>query len=96
MHSRFELMSAKFYVLTALVRGPKSGMEVQAQIIGDTVGGYVRTPTVYAVLRALVRDGLAECDFVRKEYRLTAEGRRILALETKTLRWMLKEALVEV
>lgn len=94
MHSRFELMNAKFYVMLALAERPMNGVAVQEQIVGDTVGKYVRASTVYAVLRRLVRDGLAECDEgrLRKQYWLIDEGRRILRMEMRTLGWVLKEA----
>ncbi len=89
MSSRMALENANFYILLALAEGPKHGLGIQQQIIGDGVGLYVRSTTIYAAIRVLVRGGLVEAvgdgAGYRKAYRLTERGRRRLELESRTL-----------
>jgi DNA-binding PadR family transcriptional regulator len=102
MRDSFDLINAKFLVLLALAGGPKHGLAIQQQIIGDTVGQYVRTSTVYAVVRALTRDGMVEptgagdavgVSHYRKEYQLTERGRRALKLTAQTMKYAAERAL---
>jgi DNA-binding PadR family transcriptional regulator len=56
MISRVALENVNFYLLLALAEGPKHGLGIQQQIVGDGAGLYVRSTTIYAALRVLVGD----------------------------------------
>jgi DNA-binding PadR family transcriptional regulator len=69
-----------YAILVALSSGEMTGTEVQSQIVGDTVGVYVRDSSIYTVLRRFVEMGWVETK--GKSYLITDEGRRHLKIET--------------
>jgi DNA-binding PadR family transcriptional regulator len=81
------LESTKYFALLALAGGPSHGAEIRQQIIGDTMGVYLRDSTLYSTLRSLLRDGYVEelpaRDRQRRVYRLSEKGRRILEMEAR-------------
>ena len=82
------LESPQYLVLLALADGEKAGSEVQRQIIGDTVGHYLPTNTVYRTLRGLEETGLVSMVIWRtqKIYRMTDKGRHFLDIAAKEKR----------
>ena len=82
------LESAHYLVLLALAGEEMNGLQVQRQIVADTVGVYVPVATVYEVLKSLGRRELVK---VRRSGHITfdeitVEGRRILELAAKDKR----------
>jgi DNA-binding PadR family transcriptional regulator len=74
----------------ALSSGEQTGTEVQSQIVGDTVGVYVRDSSIYTVLRRFVEVGWVETK--GKSYLLTDEGRRHLKIETHAFEALVQHA----
>jgi DNA-binding PadR family transcriptional regulator len=83
-----------FLVLTALAAGAQHGYAIMTDV-GQISGGRVRlrAGTLYAVLNRLAVEGLVEVDReevvdgrLRRYYRLTADGTRVLAAEADRLR----------
>jgi DNA-binding PadR family transcriptional regulator len=54
------LGSTKYFVLLALAAGPNHGAEIREQVIGDTMGVYLRDSTLYSTLRSLLKGGYVE------------------------------------
>jgi len=78
-----ELANANYFILLALAEGPKHGLEIQRQVVGDSLGFYIRTSTLYTGLEGLARTNLIELATEhergrRKTYRLTEQGKRRL------------------
>jgi len=78
-----------FYILTALVDGPRHGYGIVGEV-AELTGGRVdlRVGTLYGVLDRLVADGLVELEReephqgrLRRYFRLTDPGRDELAAE---------------
>ena len=82
------LESPHYLVLLALAEGGKNGLEVQRQIVGDTMGNYVPVTTIYATLKSLCERELAEMSLEswRKVYRITDRGRLMLEIAAKEKR----------
>lgn len=87
------LSEQAFLVLTTLAEEPKHGYAI-VQAVDVLSEGRLRLPvgTLYGVLDRLVADGLAERDReevhqgrLRRYYRLTDDGVRVLAAETERL-----------
>jgi DNA-binding PadR family transcriptional regulator len=88
------LQEPTFLILTALAARPQHGYGIMtdvAQISGGRLK--LRAGTLYAALDRLSNDGLLEIDReeivetrLRRYYRLTPSGRRLLAAETERLR----------
>jgi DNA-binding PadR family transcriptional regulator len=81
--------------MVALSAGEQSGSDIQSQIVGDTVGLYVRASSIYTALDRLEEMGLVESaqkTAQKKSYKLTEEGWRQLALETHTLDSLVRNA----
>jgi DNA-binding PadR family transcriptional regulator len=83
-----------FLILTALAGGPQHGYGIMTDV-GAISSGRVRlrAGTLYAALDRLRGDGLIEVDHedvadgrLRRFYRLSAEGARLLAAEADRLR----------
>jgi DNA-binding PadR family transcriptional regulator len=85
---RTPLESTKYFVLLALAAGPNHGAEIREQVIGDTMGVYLRDSTLYSTLKTLLKDGHVEelpaWDRQRRVCRLSEKGRRALELEART------------
>lgn len=86
-----QLTEPAFFVLTALVDGPRHGYGIVGEV-DELSGGRVelRVGTLYGVLERLVDQGLVELDRdevhqgrLRRYYQLTESGRRALAEEAE-------------
>jgi len=79
------LEPVRFFILLALAKGPMHGLAIQSEIMGDTLGVYIRASTLYDALKGMVRDGLLETEEItyRKTYWLTEKGLRKLQNESK-------------
>jgi DNA-binding PadR family transcriptional regulator len=80
---RHPLTLDSFAVLVALSAGEQIGSEIQSQMIGDGVGLYVRSSSVYAILHRFEEMGLVETR--DSYYKLTDKGWKRLELETRTM-----------
>ena len=69
--------------MVALALGANTPARIQEQIIGDTVGNYVRNSNLYAILHRLERN--REVERQGNTYLLTDRGWHRLTLETRTL-----------
>ena len=87
------MQEATFLILTALASGTQHGYGIISDV-ADISGGRVKllAGTLYTALERLRADGLIEVDReeivdnrLRRYYRLTAEGRRQLAVEAARL-----------
>ncbi len=82
------MVSTKYFLLLALAVGPQHGTAMRKQMLDDTLGYWVRDSSLYDCLKSMLSDGLIEQinvrDPVRKVYRLTDKGERLLALEVRT------------
>ncbi len=80
-----------FFVLTALVDGPRHGWGIVGEVAELSQGRVrLKVGTLYGVLDRLVTDGLVELDReevrqgrLRRYYRLTESGRWSLAAEAE-------------
>lgn len=78
-----------FFILTALVPGPRHGYGIVAEVAEVSQGRVeLKIGTLYGVLDRLVVDGLVELDReepyqgrLRRYYRITGDGRTALAAE---------------
>lgn len=70
----------RYLVLLALAEGNKNGADIQRQIIGDTIGYYLPTNTMYRSLHGLKEIGLVELVIWegQKVYQLTDSGKNFL------------------
>ena len=92
--SRTGLQEPTFLILTALAAGPQHGYGIMtdvAQISGDRVR--LRAGTLYAALDRLCGEGSVDIDReeivegrLRRYYKLTPSGARVLAAEADRLR----------
>ncbi len=83
------LESTKYLVLVALSAGPNYGYAIRGHIIGDTLGVYLRDSLLYAVLEAMVRDGLIEerPGITRRQiFQITDLGKRKLEQESRVFK----------
>ena len=74
---------AKQLIMLALAQGSNHGYTLHDQIVGDTIGSYVRKSSLYRGLAELSVDGLIEPagdagDGTARSYRLTPDGRNVL------------------
>jgi DNA-binding PadR family transcriptional regulator len=92
--SQRPLQEPAFLILTALAAGPKHGYGIMTDV-ADISAGRVRlgAGTLYAALDRLTREHLVEPDReevvdgrLRRYYRLTADGSKVLAAEAERLR----------
>jgi DNA-binding PadR family transcriptional regulator len=65
------------------------GAAIREQIIGDTLGVYLRDSTLYDAFKSLVTLKLITAD-PRKHYHLTDTGRRALELRSRTMQWSVR------
>jgi len=93
MAKRESLREPTLLILTSLAAGPRHGYGV-IQEVAELSGGRVvlRAGTLYGALDRLVEDGFVAPDReevkdgrLRRYYRITAEGRRLLAAEADRL-----------
>jgi DNA-binding PadR family transcriptional regulator len=91
--SQRALQEPTFLILTALAAGPQHGYGIMTDV-GEISEGRVRlrAGTLYAALDRLTGDGLVAEDReevvdgrLRRYYRLTQDGSRVLAAETQRL-----------
>jgi DNA-binding PadR family transcriptional regulator len=79
----------RYFVLLALSKGVMYPYAIRKQIIGDSLGVYVKDGTLYRVLGDLVRAGLIEetvgMNSWRTSYMLSDVGRRRLKAENGVL-----------
>lgn len=79
-----------FFVLSALTAGPLHGYAILSQVTGLSEGRlHLRVGTLYGILDRLAESEAIEIDReevvdsrLRRYYRLTADGQRLLAQET--------------
>jgi len=96
------LKPATFHILLALAEGPRHGYAIRESVEALTRGAVKLWPvTLYGSIRELSAAGLIEPepalprpeqDARRRYYRLTALGRRMLAVETARLRALVEYA----
>lgn len=92
--SQGPLHEPTFLILTALAAGPQHGYGVMTDVAEISDGRVrLRAGTLYAALDRLTTDRLVEADReeivdgrLRRYYRLTPDGTRVLAAETERLR----------
>jgi DNA-binding PadR family transcriptional regulator len=95
-----QLGTAAFFVLVALAQGKRHGYAIIKDVEAFTGGEVVLLPgTLYRLVNQLSRDkqivevaGAANDDPRRRYYRLSARGRKALALEVARLEDMVKVA----
>jgi DNA-binding PadR family transcriptional regulator len=88
------MQEASFLILTALAAGSQHGYAIITDVAAISDGRVrLRAGTLYSALDRLRVDGLVQIDReeivdnrLRRYYRLTAEGRRQLAVEAARLR----------
>jgi DNA-binding PadR family transcriptional regulator len=88
------MQEATFLILTALAAGSQHGYGVISDVLAISDGRVrLRPGTLYSALDRLRVDGLVDVDReeivdsrLRRYYRLTAEGRRQLAVEADRVR----------
>ena len=88
------LQEPAFLILTALAAGPQHGYGIMADVAGISAGRVrLGAGTLYAALNRLSTDRLVEPDHeeivdgrLRRHYRLTPDGARVLAAEAGRLR----------
>ena len=94
MDSRLPLTPLSFQILVSLADGPKHGYGILKEI-EEGSGGSLKssTGTLYLAIQRLEQEGLLEeertasaPDSRRRYYRLTPEGRRVLAARRKIWR----------
>jgi len=82
------LESTKYHILLALASGPQHGAAIRDQIIGDTLGTYLRDSTLYDALPSLLRAKLIEelpsHEPRRRQYQLTDRGKQALEWAART------------
>jgi len=94
------LREPTFLILTALAAGPQHGYAIMADVAGISAGRVrLRAGTLYAALDRLRADGAVDVDReeivdgrLRRYYRLTPAGTRLLAAETERQRSNAAEA----
>jgi DNA-binding PadR family transcriptional regulator len=79
-----------FAILVALADGEQTASEIQSQIVGDTVGLYVRNSSLYTALHRLEEMGLVRLR--GKWYALTEAGWHWLRVETRTFEELVTQA----
>ena len=92
--NQLPLREPTFLILTALAAGPQHGYGIMTDVAGISSGRVrLRAGTLYAALDRLTREQLAEQDReeivdgrLRRYYRLTADGARVLAAEAERQR----------
>ena len=95
------LKTNSFHVLVSLSDGEQHGYAIMQDVLERTEGKVRLWPaTLYGTLKKLLEDGLIEevavrpgavvDDARRRNYRLTVLGRKVLALETKRLRELVR------
>lgn len=89
MSRRLTINTDTFAVMVALASGPKSGRQVQSQIVGDTLGMYVRDSVIYGALHRFVDLGWA--DDIPGGFALTDRGRQVLKMESRTFENLLEK-----
>ncbi len=81
------LESMSYYILLALAEGRMHGLDIQSQVLGDSVGAaYLRTSTLYAALKRLDKSALirvVNADNYHTSYELTESGKRRLEAEAR-------------
>lgn len=79
--------STKYFILLALAEGPLHGTAIRDQMVGDTLGIYLRDSTLYSALKSMLKAGLIEQleseQAYGKSYRLTGIGRKRLENEAR-------------
>jgi len=88
------LKPADFHVLLALADGPLHGYGIMKQVERESRGEVrLEIGSLYRVLGRLLADGLlamGKGDGRRRDYRLTALGRKALAAEARRLAYLVR------
>ena len=86
---REPLKPADFHILLALVDGPRHGYEIMKEVERESEGRVrLEVGTLYRILARLVAETLlqeADLDGRRRNYSLTALGRRVVQTEAERL-----------
>jgi len=96
VQERLPLSESTFFIILSLAVGPRDGYALLKEVEALSDGRVVlSTGTLYGALKRLLEDGWIErveepapeqADRVRRTYRLTELGRRILEAESARLR----------
>jgi len=98
------MQEATFLILTALADGPQHGYGIITEVAQISVGRVkLRAGTLYTALDRLRSDGLVSVDGeevvegrLRRYYRLTPEGTKVLAAEAARLQANAAAALIRL